>query len=75
MLLYEVYAFVLPALAPRKRMILPFLLMVPFLFIAGIVFAYFVVMPAATNFLLNFNDDEFNIEIRARDYYSFFVAT
>ena len=38
-------------------------------------FAYFVVMPAATDFLLNFNSDEFNIEIRARDYYSFFALT
>ena len=75
-LLYEAYAFVLPALSPRERKtILPFLLMAPFLFIAGIVFAYFVVMPAATDFLLNFNEDEFNIEIRARDYYSFFALT
>ena len=32
-------------------------------------------MPAATEFLLNFNADEFNIEIRARDYYSFFALT
>jgi sec-independent protein translocase protein TatC len=75
-LLYEAYAFVLPALSPRERKtILPFLLLAPFLFIAGIVFAYLVVMPAATQFLLNFNADEFNIEIRARDYYSFFALT
>ncbi len=75
-LLYQAYAFVLPALSPRERKtILPFLLMAPFLFVAGVVFAYFVVMPAATDFLLNFNDDEFNIEIRARDYYSFFALT
>ncbi|MGZ5323655.1 MAG: twin-arginine translocase subunit TatC [Solirubrobacterales bacterium] len=75
-LLYEAYAFVLPALSPReKKVILPFLLMAPFLFMAGVVFAYFVVLPAATNFLLNFNDDQFNVEIRARDYYSFFALT
>ncbi len=75
-LLYEAYAFVLPALSPReKKVILPFLLMAPFLFMAGVVFAYFVVLPAATDFLLNFNDDQFNVEIRARDYYSFFALT
>ncbi|MGZ5334947.1 MAG: twin-arginine translocase subunit TatC [Solirubrobacterales bacterium] len=75
-LLYEAYAFVLPALSPReKKVIVPFLLMAPFLFMAGVVFAYFVVLPAATNFLLNFNDDQFNVEIRARDYYSFFALT
>jgi sec-independent protein translocase protein TatC len=32
-------------------------------------------MPAATKFLLNFNDDQFNVEVRARDYYGFFVTT
>ena len=54
---------------------MPFMLMAPLLFVAGVVFAFFVVMPAATEFLLNFNADEFNIEIRARDYYSFFALT
>ena len=56
-------------------MITPMLLVVPLLFIAGVVFAYFVVMPAATDFLLNFNDDQFNVEVRARDYYGFFLTT
>lgn len=75
-LLYQVYAFVLPAFTPReRRVVLPFLLMVPFLFCAGVVFAYFVVVPAALEFLLNFNADEFNIEIRASEYYGFFVLT
>jgi sec-independent protein translocase protein TatC len=72
-LLYQAYAFILPALTPTERkVILPILLMVPLLFIAGVVFAYFVVVPAAIKFLLNFNDDQFNIQIRAREYYSFF---
>jgi sec-independent protein translocase protein TatC len=75
-LIYEAYAFVLPALSPReRRTLLPFMLLAPFLFLAGVVFAYFVVMPAATSFLLNFNDSEFNIEIRAKDYYSFVALT
>ncbi|MCB0876393.1 MAG: twin-arginine translocase subunit TatC [Solirubrobacterales bacterium] len=72
-LLYQAYAFILPALTPGERkVIFPVLLMVPLLFIAGVVFAYFVVVPAAIKFLLNFNDDQFNIQIRAREYYSFF---
>ena len=49
--------------------------MVPLLFVAGVVFGYFVVLPAATKFLLNFNDSQFNIQIRAKDYYSFFTLT
>ena len=75
-LLYQAYAFVLPALTRQeRRVIVPFLIMVPFLFVAGVVFAYFIVVPAAVNFLLNFNADEFNTEVRARDYYSFFAIT
>ena len=75
-ILYQAYAYLLPAFSAReRRVVLPFLLMVPFLFVAGVVFAYFVVIPAATKFLLNFNAAEFNIEVRAREYYSFFALT
>ncbi|MDP9188626.1 MAG: twin-arginine translocase subunit TatC [Actinomycetota bacterium] len=75
-LLYQIYSFVLPAFSPtEKRVVLPLLLAVPFLFVAGVVFAYFVVMPPALSFLLGFNADEFNIEVRASEYYGFFVLT
>jgi sec-independent protein translocase protein TatC len=75
-ILYQLYAFVLPAFSPtEKRVAVPLLLMVPFLFVAGAVFAYFVVVPAALNFLLNFNDSQFNTQLRARDYYSFVLLT
>ena len=75
-LLYQLYAYVLPAFSEReRRVVLPVLLAAPLLFLTGIAFAYFVVMPAAVNFLLNFNDAQFNIQVRARDYYSFFSMT
>src|SRR3954451_16678971 len=75
-LVYQVYAYVLPAFSDReKRVILPILVIAPFLFMVGVLFAYFVVMPAAIKFLLNFNSGEFNIQLRARDYYSFFAMT
>jgi sec-independent protein translocase protein TatC len=74
--LWQLYAYVLPAFSTTERKtVLPILLLFPVLFIAGIAFAYFVVMPAAVNFLLNFNDGQFNIQLRARDYYSFFSMT
>jgi sec-independent protein translocase protein TatC len=47
--------------------------MVPILFLSGVVFAYFLVLPAAVNFLQNFNDDNYDILIQARDYYKFAV--
>ncbi len=74
--LWQLYAYVLPAFsATEQRVVLPILLLFPLLFLAGIAFAYFVVMPAALNFLLDFNDGQFNIQLRARDYYSFFSMT
>jgi sec-independent protein translocase protein TatC len=75
-ILYQVYAFVLPAFSPtEKRVAKPLMLMVPVLFIAGVVFCYFVVLPPATDFLLSFNASEFNTQVRARDYYSFSTLT
>src|SRR3954447_11559405 len=74
--IYQIYAYVLPAFSDQeRRVILPMLIMAPFLFLLGVVFAYFVVMPAAVKFLLNFNDTQFNVQVRARDYYSFFSTT
>ncbi len=71
-ILYQLYAFLLPAFSPNeKRVAVPMMLMVPVLFIVGVVFCYFVVLTPAMHFLLNFNADEFNTQVRARDYYSF----
>ncbi|HJX33125.1 MAG TPA: twin-arginine translocase subunit TatC [Solirubrobacterales bacterium] len=75
-LLYQVYAYVLPAFSEaERRVVLPMLLLAPLLFLAGLAFAYFAVMPAAVKFLLGFNDNQFNVQVRARDYYSFFSTT
>jgi sec-independent protein translocase protein TatC len=75
-ILYQVYAFVLPAFSPtEKRVAKPLLLMSPILFVAGVLFCYFVVLPPATSVLLNFNASEFNTQVRARDYYSFSTMT
>jgi sec-independent protein translocase protein TatC len=73
-LLYQLYAFLLPAFSPREREVaVPLMLMVPFLFIAGVAFGYLLVLPAAVRFLQHFNDDQYDILIQARDYYKFAV--
>ena len=75
-LLYQLYAFVLPAFSPgERRVVLPMLIAVPFLFVAGVVFAYYVVMPAALKFLLGFNSDDFDTQLRAGEYIGFFALT
>jgi sec-independent protein translocase protein TatC len=74
--LYELYAFLLPAFSrQQKGMILPLLAMIPVLFIAGVAFGYVLVLPAAARFLLNFNDSQFNVQVQAKQYYSFFAMT
>ena len=74
LLLYQFYAFVLPAFSPTERQVaIPLMIMVPFLFYAGVVFAYYLCLPAAVNFLQNFNDDNYDILLQARDYYKFAV--
>src|SRR3954451_14964622 len=75
-LLYQLYAYILPAFTPNEaRVARPLLLMVPILFVGGAAFGYFLVVPAATKFLLHFNADQFNTQIRARDYYYFVTTT
>jgi sec-independent protein translocase protein TatC len=73
-ILYQIYAFILPAFSPAERKVaLPIMLMVPVLFIMGVAFGYFVALPRATHFLLGFNNDQFDILVRAADYYKFAV--
>ena len=71
-ILFELYGFVLPAFSPRERRIaLPLLAAIPFLFVIGVTFGYFVVLPAAVRFFQNFNSGEFNVLVQANQYYKF----
>src|SRR3954470_17599764 len=75
-LLWQGYAFILPAFSPAERRVaLPLLMMIPVLFLIGVAFGYFLVLPAAVKFLQNFNADNFNILIQGRDYYRFAALT
>jgi sec-independent protein translocase protein TatC len=75
-LLYQAYAFLVPAFDAReRRLALPLLLMVPVLFIGGVVFCYLVVLPPALDFLLGFNASQFDTQLRASDYYDFATLT
>jgi sec-independent protein translocase protein TatC len=75
-LIYQIYAYVLPAFSEtERRVVVPILILAPVLFLIGVAFAYFVVMPPAVKFLLGVNQSQFEIQVRARDYYSFFSMT
>jgi sec-independent protein translocase protein TatC len=72
LLLYQLYAFLIPAFTPSERKIaVPIMALVPLLFMAGLAFGYFVVLDRAIAFLQNFNDDNFDILVQASTYYKF----
>ena len=75
-LLYEVYAFVVPALSPNERKVAtPVIVAAPALFVAGVVFTYLIVLPAAVKFLQGYNSDQFDNLVQAKPLYSFEVVT
>ncbi|MGE4409488.1 MAG: twin-arginine translocase subunit TatC [Sphingomonadales bacterium] len=62
----QLWAFVAPGLyAKEKRALLPFLLATPILFLAGASLAYFVVMPTAFHFFLDFQGNSGGLQIEA----------
>jgi sec-independent protein translocase protein TatC len=72
LILYELYGFILPALNPTERRVaVPLLSAIPFLFAAGVAFGYFIVLPAAVRFFVNFNSSEFNVLVQASQFYKF----
>jgi sec-independent protein translocase protein TatC len=75
-LLAQAYGFVMPAFEPaRGRRMRPLLAAVPALFVTGVVFGYFVVLPAAVQFFQNFNSAQFNVLVHASQYYKFAATT
>lgn len=62
----QLWAFVAPGLyAKEKKAFLPFLLATPVLFTAGAALAYFVVMPTAFRFFLNFEGEKGGLQLEA----------
>jgi sec-independent protein translocase protein TatC len=75
-LLYQLWAFLAPAIETKvQRTVAVFATFSTVLFAAGVAFSYFIVMPRALNFLTNFNDDIFQVQIRASYYFSFVTLT
>lgn len=76
LLIYQAYAFVIPALNPaEKRVAIPVMAVAPLLFLGGVAFAYFVVLPPAVHFLQGYNSENFDIFVQAKTYYTFQILT
>lgn len=71
-LLYQFWSFIMPALYENeKRSVVPYVLFTTALFLAGIAFAYFVVLPVGLRFLVGYGDQFFNQLFQAERYFSF----
>jgi sec-independent protein translocase protein TatC len=71
-ILYELYAYIDPALHSNERKFAltlgPFVLL---LFVGGMLFCYFILLPSALQFLINFGSEVIDNQLRASEYLSF----
>jgi len=75
-LLWQAWAFLAPAVEPHfERVILVFVLIAMTLFVCGVLFMYYIVLPRALDFLTSYDDNIYDIQIRASYYYSFAAMT
>jgi sec-independent protein translocase protein TatC len=71
-ILWQIWSFFAPAMQEHtQRIVAGFVLLATVLLAGGIAFGYWIALPAAVHFLTNYDSNLYNIEIRARDYYSF----
>ncbi len=73
--MWQIWGFLAPAFEEHsQRIVAAFTAFATCLMVAGILFGYFVALPAAVHFLTNYDSSHFDIQIRARDYYSFVIT-
>jgi sec-independent protein translocase protein TatC len=70
--LYQIWKFISPGLYPReKKYVIPFVLTSTLLFVGGILFAYFLALPPAFGFFVEFSSESLRPMFTMREYLSF----
>jgi sec-independent protein translocase protein TatC len=70
--LWQFWSFLAPAIQEHaQRTVAAFVVLASGLFAAGMAFAYWIVLPPAVHFLTNYDQQHYQIEVRASYYYSF----
>jgi sec-independent protein translocase protein TatC len=70
--IYELLAFIVPGLTPKeRRMIAPGMLGVVFFMLAGMAFAYWIILPASLKFLLDIGSESIENKIGIKEYMDF----
>ena len=69
--IYQIWAFVAPGLLKKeKKIIFPFLFLIPIMFILGFLFVYYFIIPLAWDFFVGFDtsisNNDFSIELEPK---------
>jgi len=71
-LLWQTWSFLSPAVEEHNRRIVVVLVVIATaLFVCGVIFMYYLVLPRALEFLTTYDEELYDIQIRASYYYSF----
>jgi sec-independent protein translocase protein TatC len=74
-LLWQLWSFLAPAFEESsQRVVAVFVCFASVLLACGVAFGYWLVLPQALHFLTHYDDQLYDINIRARDYFSFATA-
>jgi sec-independent protein translocase protein TatC len=74
-ILHQIWKFISPGLLPKeKKYVVPFVLSSTSLFLGGVLFGYFIVLPPAFKFFVSFNNQYLQAMISFREYLSLFVT-
>lgn len=75
-IIYQFWKFIEPALKPSEsKYIKSIVIFSSFCFLAGITFAYFVLLPTALEFFANFGSSVISNNIAIDEYFSFIIST
>jgi sec-independent protein translocase protein TatC len=75
-LLWQTWSFLAPAVDPQlQRVVLAFVGLGTTLFASGVVFMYVIVLPRALDFLVTYDEQLYDTQVRASYYYSFAAWT
>jgi sec-independent protein translocase protein TatC len=71
-IVWQFWAFFAPAVERNvRRVVLTIVLLSSVLFVLGVLFMYWILLPRALEFLTTYEDQIYNIQVRASYYYSF----
>jgi sec-independent protein translocase protein TatC len=71
-LIWQIWAFLAPAFAEESQAVVARLVLAAtLLLLCGMAFAYWIALPNILDFLLNFDSELYDTQIRARDYFGF----